>query len=102
VANPRWRLFAWGRATTVSGVTWPGDPYVLVWVADDPEDADEDPGRDAPAGVAGSGQLLIRSQAFGRGAAQATVEALVRHRSAADTTGTQAPGIRVQSWRSVP
>lgn len=101
-ANPRWRLFAWGRASAMAPARWPGDPYVVVWIADDPSDADGNPWRDAPAGVTGHGHLLLRAQALGRGGARATVEALVRHGCAALPSIACAERIHVQSWRLVP
>lgn len=100
-ANPRWRLFAWGRASTLADAAWPGDPYLLVWITDDPRDADGDPGRDAPPGLEGHGVLLLRVQAHGRRGAQATVEAIVGDRCAGAPPGPCVPGIRVQSWRMV-
>jgi hypothetical protein len=100
-ANPRWRLFAWGRASALAGAAWPGDPYLLAWVADDPGDEDDNPARDAPAGLEGHGRLLLRAQAHGRRGARATVEALVHQRCAGWSSGPCAEGIRVQSWRVV-
>lgn len=86
-ANPRWRLFAWGPASSLADAAWGGDPYLLVWVADDPMDQD--------------GVLMLRAQAHGRRGARATVEALVRDRCAGGPPGPCTPGIRVQSWRVV-
>ncbi len=100
-ANPRWRLFAWGTASTLADAAWLGDPYLLVWVADDPADADGDPWRDAPLGVDGHGAVMMRSQALGRRGARATIEALVRDRCAGGAPGPCIPGSRVQSWRIV-
>lgn len=100
-ANPRWRLFAWGHASTLAAAAWRGDPYLVVWIADDPRDADGDPWRDAPEGVDGYGVLLLRAQAHGRRGAQASVEAIVRERCATGAPGPCVAGIRVQSWRIV-
>jgi hypothetical protein len=100
-ASPRWRLFAWGPASSLADAAWGGDPYLLVWVADDPMEQDGNPWQDAPAGAAGHGVLLLRAQAHGRRGARATVEALVRDRCAGGPPGPCTPGIRVQSWRVV-
>ena len=101
IANPRWRLFAWGRASALADAAWVGDPYLLVWVADDPSDADGDPWRDAPMGVDGHGVVMIRAQALGRRGARATIEVLVRDSCAGGAPGPCIPGSRVQSWRIV-
>ncbi|MDP1568887.1 MAG: hypothetical protein Q8L86_02700 [Vicinamibacterales bacterium] len=100
-ANPRWRLFAWGRASALAGAGWPADPYLLVWVADDPMDEDGDPARDAPAGAAGHGVVLLRAEARGRRGARAVIEVVARDRCATAAPGPCVPGIRVQSWRVV-
>jgi len=100
-ANPRWRLFAWGRTSALAGAAWPADPYLLVWVADDPMDEDGDPARDAQAGTAGHGVLLLRTEARGRRGARAVIEAVARDRCATAAPGPCVPGIRVQSWRVV-
>ena len=73
--------------------------YLVAWVADDPADADGDPRRDAPAGVAGHGVLLVRGAAFGLTGALAEVEALVAQ--PCRRSATPCGGIRVQSWGTV-
>ncbi len=97
VRNPRWQLLVHqplGALDATAGLVCPC--YLMAWVADDPADADGDPGRDAPPGVAGHGVLLVRGAAFGGLGAQAEVEALVAQpcRRSALPCG----GIRVQSW----
>lgn len=100
--NPRWRLVAWGRAAAAVPGAWTADPYLVVWIADDPADADPDPWRDAPDGTSGHGQVLLRAEALGRRGARATVEALVRHDCAGIVDAPCVEGSRVQSWRPVP
>jgi hypothetical protein len=73
--NPHWRLFAWGRIAALVGAGASG--YVVVLVADDPLDGDGQPGRDARGPSPGSGVLLLRAQAYGRGGAGHLVEAAV-------------------------
>lgn len=100
--NPRWRLVAWGPAAAAVSGGWAGEPYLAVWIADDPADADGDPWRDAPASADGHGQVLLRAQALGRRGARATVEALVRHDCAGLDGAPCVERSRVQSWRPVP
>ncbi len=100
VRNPRWRLLVHQPLTALdatAGVVCPC--YLVAWVADDPADADGDPGHDAPPGAAGHGVLLVRGAAFGGLGALAEIEALVAQpcRRSALPCG----GIRVQSWGAV-
>ena len=80
--TPQWRLFVWGPAERwlESGRSSPF--YLLVWVADDPEDDDGDPSRDS------NGVLLLHAAALGRGNARRTLQAVIRHARAPD--GSQA------------
>jgi Tfp pilus assembly protein PilX len=65
--NPRWQLFAYGKVNDIlpqGGINSPY--YVVVMVADDPSEADNDPLHD---GVTddnpGKGVLAMRAEAFG-------------------------------------
>ncbi|HSK10445.1 MAG TPA: pilus assembly PilX N-terminal domain-containing protein [Vicinamibacterales bacterium] len=74
--NPRWRLFAWGPFSSLD----PGrgvPAYLVVMVADDPLDGDNDPSRDAPAPSAGTGVVLLRAAAYGASGASRAIEATV-------------------------
>lgn len=73
--NPRWRPFAWGPFSALAGAGASG--YLVVLVADDPMDGDGNPGRDARGATPGSGVLLLRAQAYGRGGASRVLEAAV-------------------------
>lgn len=100
VRNPRWQLLVHQPLAALDAAAGAVCPcYLVAWVADDPADADGDPGRDAPPGVAGHGVLLVRGAAFGGLGALAEVEALVAQpcRRSAALCG----GIRVQSWGAV-
>ncbi len=64
--NPRWQLLVHQPLAALDSAAGTVCPcYLVAWVADDPADADGDPRRDAPAGVAGHGVLLVRGAAFG-------------------------------------
>lgn len=98
--NPRWQLLLHQPLAALdaeAGFVCPC--YLVAWVADDPADADGDPRRDAPAGVAGHGVLLVRGAAFGLTGALAEVEALVAQ--PCRRSATPCGGIRVQSWGGV-
>ena len=90
--NPRWRLYARGRLSTlVPGLDSPF--YVAAWVADDPAETDGDPVRDGDgASNPGAGILQLRAAAFGAGGAQRCVEATIARAGA---------GARIVSWRLV-
>jgi len=88
--NPRWRLFAWGPAERLVGDGVAG--YVAVWVADDPEEQDDDPSTDGGA-EGGRGVLLVTAQAFGPGGIRCTVEVAVGRKPLLTT--------RILAWSAV-
>jgi hypothetical protein len=77
--NPRWRPYAYGPLAALPA----SDPirslfYVIVMVADDPSENDDDPLHDgAVAGNPGRGLLSLRAEAFGPRGAHKVVEATV-------------------------
>ena len=85
--SPQWRLFAHVSLAAVFPAPRPFVPvYLVVWVADDGLDGDGDPTVDA------NRILLIRSEAFGSGAAHRGVDVSVRR---------SAEGIlHVLTWRA--
>jgi hypothetical protein len=68
--RPQWTLYAHASLAriTASDSQLPG-PYVVVWVADDPDDADGDPSRDS------NGMILVRAEAFDVRGAWRAIEA---------------------------
>ncbi len=90
---PVWRLYAHGRLDRLL----PGAPampaYVVVWVADDVEDGDGDPERDA------NGVILMRSVAFGLRRAHRAIEATLAREIVVGAV-VEAP-VRLVSWREV-
>jgi type IV pilus assembly PilX-like protein len=95
--NPVWRLFLYGALPAIV----PGHPiqsssFVVVMVADDPAETDNDPLRDGDtASNGGSGVLVLRAEAFGPGAAHQAIEATIRRRRG------DVAGARLLSWRQV-
>ena len=65
--NPRWQLFAYGKLNDVlpqGGINSPY--YVIVMVADDPSENDNDPLHDGVSSAnPGSGVLAMRAEAYG-------------------------------------
>ena len=100
--NARWRPFLYDLFEFQSP-TRSTSAYAVVWVGDDGGEVDGNPLTDG-GGPAGAGRYIIRAraEAFGRGGGRHAVEAeLVRSCQAVDGETRCAPGIRVQSWRTV-
>jgi hypothetical protein len=67
--NARWKLFAYAPLSQVIETGTVLSPlYVIVWIADDPAETDNNPATDA------NGVLLMRAQAFGPAGATNIVE----------------------------
>lgn len=97
--RPVWRLFAHASLERmIAGDAGPAPPYVVVWVADDPDDLDGDPGRDS------NDILIVRAQAFGVRGGRRTVEATIFRESALDGAvagGPMRSDVSVIAWREV-
>ena len=67
--NPRWQLYAYGPVNDfISTGTINSPLYVVVWVADDPSENDNDPTKDGvDSGNAGTGVITLRASAYGAG-----------------------------------
>ena len=75
--NPRWKLYSYAnlRDLLPSTDTINSAYYVLVMVADDPSENDDDPTKDgASATNPGSGVIAMRAEAFGPRGAHKTIE----------------------------
>jgi type IV pilus assembly PilX-like protein len=97
--RPVWRLFAHASLERmIAGNAGPAPPYVVVWVADDPDDLDGDPGRDS------NDILIVRSHVFGVRGARRAVEATIFRESALDGAvagGAMRSDVSVIAWREV-
>ena len=102
VNNARWRLFAYGPFGAMAEFARPASCYVVVWVADDSREQDDDPSTDGTGEAAqGAGIVRIRAEAYGPAGSRRAVEAeLVRH-CIPDPVSVCRVGIRVQSWEEV-
>ena len=74
--NPRYQLFAYGPSNNFIETGTLNSPfYVVVWVADDPADSDDDPTKDGNnAANFGSGVILLRAEAWGARGAHRIIE----------------------------
>ena len=85
--NPRWQLFAWGHLRDVASTGMINSRfYVLVLVADDPSECDDNPFVDGgpiascPSGTnvnPGAGVLMLRTEAFGPFGAHRAIEVTI-------------------------
>lgn len=86
--NPRWRLFGYGP---LAAILVPSEPaaveYLIVLVADDSSETDDDPSRDGRVASAGAGKLLVRAEAFGPDGVHRVLEATVARGVAASPGG---------------
>jgi Tfp pilus assembly protein PilX len=97
--RPVWRLFAHASLNRmIAGDAGTAPLYVVVWVADDPDDLDGDPGRDS------NDILIVRSYVFGVRGARRAVEATILRESALDgaaSGGVTRSDVSVIAWREV-
>jgi hypothetical protein len=97
--RPEWRLF--GHVSLdqmIAEVASSAPPYLLVWVADDPDDLDGDPGRDS------NDILMVRSEAVAGAGVRRSVQATILRRSALDGAaggGVMRSDVKVIAWMEV-
>ena len=100
--NPRWQLYGYAPFSTLAELERPTACYLVIWIADDAREQDDDPSSDAVDEEPGHGILRVRAEAFGSGGARRGIEAeLVRFCLAGSVPGSCQAGIRVQSWLEV-
>lgn len=81
--NPRWQLYAYGPMNEmIETGTIDSRMYVVVWVADDPAENDDNPARDGDPPVSGSenpgrGVLAMLAHAYGPGGVRRVVEVTI-------------------------
>jgi hypothetical protein len=99
--NPRWTLYGYGPLEAVLPPGGARSPfYVIVLVADDPAENDNDPTRDGMApGNPGAGVLRLRADAFGPGGARRALEVRVTRDRVLGSAQPTAIGLR--SWREI-
>lgn len=104
--NPRWQLYAYGPLSALLPGGSIGSPvYVVVWMADDPSESDDDPLADgldtagcAPGSPAcvnhGQGIITMLAHAYGPGGAVRAVEVTLALNDASS-------GARMLTWREL-
>ena len=76
--NPRWQLYAYAPLDSIIDTgTIASSFYVVVWIADDQSELDDDPTTDSPLTSPGGGVLLMRAEAFGPGGAHSVIEVTI-------------------------
>jgi hypothetical protein len=86
--NPRWKLYAYGPMKDMLPTdTINSSDYVVVWIADDPSETDNDPSKDGGAGQnctdpactanPGLGVLAMHAESFGPGGVHRVIEITV-------------------------
>jgi hypothetical protein len=100
--NPRWQLYGYAPFGTSAELERPNPCYLVIWIADDAREQDDDPSSDAIDAEPGHGILRVRAEAFGYGGARRGIEAeLVRFCLPGGDPGSCRASIRVQSWLEV-
>lgn len=101
--NPRWRLFVHQPLPSRPMPSLMSPVYVVVWLGDDAAETDGDPLADgAEPEQPGRYTVRARAESFGPRGGRHAIEAEFA-RVCVDEAGGErcAPGIRVQSWRTV-
>lgn len=100
--NPRWQLYGYAPFGSAAELERPTPCYLVIWIADDAREQDDDPSSDALDDEPGHGILRVRAEAFGSGGTRRGIEAeLVRFCLPGSAPGSCPAGIRVQSWLEV-
>jgi hypothetical protein len=97
--NPVWRLLAYGPLSSLLPARAIDSPfYIVVMVADDPSERDNDPLHDGTGPTsAGGGVVALRAETFGPRGTHKVVELTVARPAA----GAGQAGVRVLSWREL-
>jgi hypothetical protein len=95
--RPVWRLYAHASlARMIPTVDGSARPYVIVWVADDPDDTDGNPFRDS------NDTMLVRAEAFGMRGGWRAIDATIGRQGARDGTAagvTMISHVAIVTWR---
>lgn len=103
--RPLWRLFAHAPCADLApaGVVMP-PVYLLVWMADDGDESDDDPERDS------NDVVLVRAEALAASGARRSIEATLSRETGPAPGSTEPAGgaspalrqeVRILSWREV-
>ena len=100
--NPRWTLYAYGPMSQLAPLVRPAPCYLVVWIADDQREQDDNPAADAAGGdEPGHGIVRVHAEAFGAAGSHRVVEAELARICPGGEGEACLPGIRVQSWQEL-
>jgi len=92
--RPHWRLYSHATLNRIAGRAASGTPYVVVWIADDPDDLDGDPAVDT------NDIVLLHAEAFAVRSGTRAVGATIHREQAmaAGLPGVTRSDVRVIAW----
>jgi Tfp pilus assembly protein PilX len=95
--RPAWRLFAHATMNQITADSVNASPYVIVWVADDPDDLDGDPAIDT------NDVVMVHAEAFGVRGGRRAIEATIQREEAmaAGLPGVMRSDVRLIAWHEV-
>jgi Tfp pilus assembly protein PilX len=95
--RPVWRLFGHASLNRMISGAANAPPYVVVWVADDPDDPDGDCGIDT------NDVVMVHAEAFGIRGSRRAIEATIQREEAmaAGFPGVTRTDVRLIAWREV-
>jgi len=96
--DPVWRLFAHGAASALAPGTIRSSAYLVVWVADDPAESDNDPAVDT------NGVISLVAEALGPAGTARSIAATIAGPAFVSRTLTptvSSLGPRILSWREI-
>jgi len=95
--RPAWHLFAHASMNRIAAGSANASPYVIVWVADDPDDLDADPATDT------NDVVMVHAEAFGIRGSRRAIEATIQREEAmaAGLPGIMRSDVRLIAWHEV-
>jgi hypothetical protein len=95
--RPVWRLYAHAPLSRIAGLATSGTPYVVVWIADDPDDLDGNPIVDT------NDVVMLHAEAFAVRSGKRAVSATIRREQAmaAEFPGVMRNDVRVIAWHEM-
>jgi hypothetical protein len=95
--RPVWRLFAHASMNRITAASGNPSPYVIVWVADDPDDLDADPATDT------NDVVMVHAEAFGIRGGRRAIDATIQREEAiaAGLPGVIRSDARLLAWHEV-
>lgn len=95
--RPVWRVFGHASMNQMIAGSAVAPPYVVAWIADDPDDLDGDPATDT------NDVVIIHAEAFGVRGSRRAIEAAIRREEAmaAGLPGVTRSDLRLIAWQEV-